>query len=55
MIEESESKLVVEMLLQLGLIEASINRSGQMQYFLTEAGLEKTDLIQNLLGPVVMV
>jgi hypothetical protein len=53
--QEFEIKFVLEMLLRLGLVEVSINNSGKMQYFLTEEGLQKTDLIQNLLGPVAMV
>ena len=55
MTEESESKFVWEMLLQLGLVEESIDRSGKMQYFLTEEGLLEIELVLNLLGPVAIV
>ena len=53
--QESETKLVLEVLLKMGLVEVSINPSGQMQYFLTEDGLQEMELIQNLLGPVEIV
>lgn len=55
MIEDSESKFVWEMLLRLGLVEESIDRSGQRQYFLTDAGFAELELVQNLLGPVMIV
>ena len=55
MIEESESKFVWDILLRLGLVEASINRGGKMQYYLTEAGLQELELVQTLLGPVMIV
>ncbi len=55
MVEEPESKFVLAMLLRLGLVEESIDRSGKLQYFLTEAGAQEIELVQNLLGPVVIV
>ena len=55
MTEESESKFVWELLTQMGLVEESIDRNGQMQYFLTEADLQEIELVQNLLGPVAIV
>ena len=55
MIEASDSKFVWEMLLRLGLVEESIGRSGQRQYFLTEAGVQEIELVQTLLGPVMIV
>ena len=55
MLEVFESKFVWELLIRLGLIEESIDRSGKLQYFLTEAGLEDIELVQTLLGPVVVI
>jgi hypothetical protein len=55
MLEDYESKFVWELLIRLGLVEESIDRSGKLQYFLTEAGCHDLELIQNLSGPVVIV
>ena len=55
MLEVSENKFLWELLIRLGLVEESIDRSGKLQYFLTEAGLQEIELVQSLLGPVVMM
>ena len=55
MLEVSESKYVWELLVRLGLIEESIDRSGKLQYFLTETGFEEIELVQTILGPVAIV